>query len=141
MPSGRAETRSLGNPSLLWAIDALRERDDLGRRAVVDVELEDPGAGMALGKFEDVVVVGPAEPVDRLGVVADGREVARAGGRDRLDHVDLNGVGVLHLVDQDVPKHPRLRGALVGKLADQAGPTAGAGRRSPCSWRASLRSA
>ncbi len=98
------------------------EGDDLGGRTVIDFELEDPCAGMALGEFEDIVVVGPAEPVDRLGVVADGREVARAGRRDGLDHRDLNGVGVLHLVDQDVAKHPGLGGPLVGKLADQAAP-------------------
>ena len=98
------------------------EGDDLGRRTVVDVELKDPCAGMALGELEDIVVVGPSEPVDRLGVVADGREVARARRRDGLDHRDLNGVGVLHLVDQDVAKHPSLCGSLVGKLADQAAP-------------------
>ena len=63
---------------------------------------------MPLGELEDVVVVGAAEPVDRLGVVADGREVARPGGRDRLDQGDLDGVGVLHLVDQDVAEHPAL---------------------------------
>ena len=112
----------LGEPDLVVGDRGPGERDDLGRRAVVDVELEDPRAGMPLGEFEDVVVVGPAEPVDRLGVVADGREIARAGRRDRLDHLDLNGVGVLHLVDQDVTEHPRLGGALVGKLADQPAP-------------------
>ena len=77
---------------------------------------------MALGKFEDIIVVGPTKPVDRLCVVADGREVACARRRDGLDHTDLNCVGVLHLVDQDMAKHPTLCGSLVGKLADQAAP-------------------
>ena len=126
------------NPDCVVGDRGLGEGDDLGGRTVIDFELEDPCAGMPLGEPEDIVVVGPAEPVDRLGVVADGREVARAGRRDRLDHLDLNGVGVLHLVDQDVAKHPGLGGPLVGKLADQAGPTGGAGRRSPCELAAQL---
>ena len=77
---------------------------------------------MTLGELEDVVVVRPAEPVDRLGVVADGREVARPGRRERLDQGHLDGVGILHLVDQEVAEQSPLHRALVGELAEQPGP-------------------
>ncbi len=100
----------------------LGERDDLGRRAVIDVELEDPRVGVTLGEFQDVVIIGASEPIDRLGIVAHRCQVARAGRRDRLDHLDLNGVRILHLVDQNMLEHPTLKSALFGKLADQAGP-------------------
>ncbi len=100
------------------------EGDDLGRRPVVGLQPEDRRAGVPLGELEDVVVVRPSEPVDRLGVVADGREVPRAFAGEGLDQVGLDGVGVLHLVDQEVPEHPRLRGSLVGELGEEPGPLA-----------------
>ena len=124
---GKAPVRPRGDQVLVKSRRVAGDRgpgesDDLGRRTVVDLELEDPCAGMPLGEFEDIVVVGPAKPVDRLGIIADRREIARARRRDGLDHRDLDGVGVLHLVDQDVAKHPGLGGPLVGKLAYQAAP-------------------
>ena len=131
----------MAKPDLVVGDRSLGEGDDLGRRTVIDLELEDPGTGMPLGKLEDVVVVGPAEPIDRLGVVADGREIARAGRRDGLDDLDLNGVGVLHLVDQDVAKHPRLGGPLIGKLADQPAPLEQQVVVVHANWRRSLRRA
>ena len=57
---------------------------------------------MPVGELEDIVVVGAAEPVNRLGIVTDGREVACPGRSDRLYQLDLNDIGVLHFVDQDV---------------------------------------
>ena len=77
---------------------------------------------MAVGELEDVVVVGASEPVDRLGVVADRREVARAGRRDRLDDLDLERVGVLHLVDEDVAEHPALFLQAVRELVQEPQP-------------------
>ena len=76
-PCGRADLSSLANPTLLQAIDALSQGDDLRGRTVIDAELKDAASGMPLGELEDVVVVGSAESIDRLGVVADGREIAR----------------------------------------------------------------
>ncbi len=63
---------------------------------------------MPLAEAKDVVVIGAAKSVNRLGVVAHGRQVAGSRRRHRLDHPDLHGVGVLHLVDQNVPEHPGL---------------------------------
>ena len=100
------------------------ERDDLGGGTVIDRQLEDAGARVALGELEDVVVVGAPEPVDGLRVVADGRQVARAGASDRLHERGLDRVGVLHLVDEDVAEHPPLRGLLIGEFLDQPGPLA-----------------
>ena len=63
---------------------------------------------MPLGEFEDIVIICATEPVNRLGVVADRGKVAGPGRRDRLDELDLDGVGVLHLVYQDMAKHSSL---------------------------------
>ena len=100
------------------------EGDDLGRRPIIRLEPEDPRVGVPLGELEDVVVVRTPEAVDRLRVVADGRQVAAPRAGDGLDQGDLDGVRVLHLVDQDVAEHPPLRGPLVGELVDQPGPLA-----------------
>ena len=117
---GRLEL--LGKPHLVAGDRSLGQRDDLGGRTVIDAELEQLRSGMPVGEAEDIVVVGPAKPVDRLGVVADRREIARAGRRDRLDDLDLNGVGVLHFVDQHMVKLASLGGPLVGEFADQPAP-------------------
>ena len=119
---GRLER--LGEPRDVVPDRGVGERDDLGGRAVVDRQLEDAGARVALGELEDVVVVGAPEPVDRLRVVADGRQVAGAGAGDRLDQRGLDRVRVLHLVDEDVAEHPPLRGLLIGELFEQPGPLA-----------------
>ncbi len=92
----------------LWAErdDLVRRRQDRGRRPVVPFELDHGGAGEALGELEDVLHGGGPESVDRLGVVADHREVLRAGCRPHpFEDVGLQRVRVLVLVDQDVLEH------------------------------------
>ena len=98
------------------------EGDDLGGRAVVDVEVENPRARMSFRELEDVVVVGTSEAVNRLCVVSDSRQIPRTCGGDRLDDRDLHRVGVLRLIDQDVTKPSPLDFALLGKVVEQAGP-------------------
>ena len=80
--------------------------EDRGRRPVVPFELDHRRPREALGELEDVLHGGGAEPVDRLGVVSDDREVPRAVGRAHpLEDVGLERVRVLVLVDQDVVEH------------------------------------
>ena len=87
-----------------------RVEDRLGR-AVVLLELDDLGAGEVALEVEDVADVGAAEAVDRLGVVADDRQVAVLLGQ-QLQQPVLRAVRVLVLVDEEPAE-----GALVA-LAD-----------------------
>ena len=124
VPLPRAETRVLGKPEVFLRDRGIGERDDLGGRPVVGLEPEDGRAGVPLGELEDVVVVRPSKPVDRLGIIADGREVPCSFAGQGFDQVGLHGVGVLHLVDQDVTEHLRLHGPLLGELGQEPGPLA-----------------
>ena len=64
----------------------------------------------------------PWEAVNRLGVIPHGRQVPRSAGGNGLDDLDLKRVGVLHLVNQDVPEHARLVLELFGKLTQEPQP-------------------
>jgi hypothetical protein len=77
--------------------------EDRGQRTVVLSQDDGPGAPVALLKIEDVADRGAAELVDRLVVVADDRHVAVALGEQR-DELGLRSVGVLELVNKDVPE-------------------------------------
>ena len=80
--------------------DAVGEGEDLGSRAVVGLDAVDDGAGVAVGKREDVFDVGSAPRVNALRIVADGHyAVVRA---DEIDDLGLDDVGILILVDEDV---------------------------------------
>ena len=57
------------------------------------------GVPEAVGELDDAPRLGPAEGVDRLVGIADGDEVAAAAGQ-QLEQLDLGGVGVLVLVDE-----------------------------------------
>ena len=60
----------------------------------------DDGAGVAVGKREDIFDVGSAPRVDALRIVADGHyAVVRA---DEIDDLGLDDVGILILVNEDV---------------------------------------
>ena len=84
----------------------VRRHQDRRRRSVVPFELDDRRAREAFGELQDVLHGGGAEPVDRLGVVADDREVPRTVRRPHpLEDVGLQRVGVLVLVDEDVIEH------------------------------------
>ena len=78
-------------------------------------------ARVALGEGEDVGDRCAAERVDRLRVVADHQEVSVAAEHG-VDHVGLEVVGVLVLVDQDVAEAGGEVGADVRVLAQQQQP-------------------
>ena len=59
------------------------------------------GVGIRILELENVGDVGAAEPVDRLGIVADHHQVAVLPG-EQLEPAVLGVVGVLVLVDEDV---------------------------------------
>ncbi len=84
--------------------------------------MEDLRDGVPFGEAEDVVIVRASEPVDRLGIVAHGREISGTRGGDRLDHIDLHGVGILHLIDEDVLEGLAEARSLLGKFAEQSAP-------------------
>ena len=77
---------------------------------------------MAIGEFEDVVVICAPESIDRLGVVAHGRQVPRSGRRDRLHDLHLQRTCILHLIDQDVAEQTRLLLLLVGEVTQEPQP-------------------
>ena len=78
------------------------ELQDLRNGPVVDLQLEDLGARIALREPEDVVVVRTAKCVDALTVVANHHQVAAVLDRERLDDLALHEIGVLVFVDEDV---------------------------------------
>ena len=95
------------------------QRDPAGRPVV--------GVPEAVGELDDAARLGAAEGVDGLVGVADGDQVAAAAG-EQLEQLDLGGVGVLVLVDEQ-PAGPlallaqqlRVAVELGDRLADQLG--------------------
>ena len=81
--------------------DAVGGIDDVLRRPVVLLEFVEGKIRVVLLEVEDVLDVGAAETVNRLGVVTDDTEVLTQG-RELLDDEVLGEVGVLVLVHQDV---------------------------------------
>ena len=98
--------RDLEAVRVVEADEAVRRVEDRRERAVVPAQHDGPRAAVALAELEDVADRGAPEVVDRLVVVADDRHVAVPLGEQR-DELRLGAVGVLELVDQDVPE-PRL---------------------------------
>ena len=95
------------------------ERDPAGRPAV--------GVPEPLGELDDAARLGAAEGVDRLVGVADRDQVAAAAG-EQLEQLDLGGVGVLVLVDEQpagalalLPQQLRVAVELGDGLADELG--------------------
>ena len=91
----------LGKLALVVRDRGVGEGEDLGRRAVVARQPERLRLGVALREPEDVLERGAAERVDRLGVVADDRDVL-LDPRHPVHDVALQAVGVLVLVHEDV---------------------------------------
>src|SRR5205085_9556424 len=84
--------------------DESRGRLENGRtRAVVPAEDDRSRIAMPLAEAQDVADRRAPEPVDRLIVIADDRQVAMSLGNDR-DELRLGAVRVLELVDEDVPE-------------------------------------
>ena len=80
--------------------DPVGQREDLGRRAVVGLQPDDPRARVALGEADQVVARGAGERVDRLVLVADDRQVL-AAAEPRVEERGLERVGVLVFVDRE----------------------------------------
>ncbi len=110
--------------------DRVRRRQDVLRRPVVLLKQDDPGAGEVTLEFGDVAYGRAAERVDRLVSVADHAELARRHevvtpqmarpAADKLpDQHVLRVVGVLVLIDQDVPELAPPVGGHVRKCLEQ----------------------
>jgi hypothetical protein len=83
--------------------DAGRELDDGRRRAVVRRQFVASRSGPTFLESERVLDLRAPKAVDRLVFVGDAENVAVAAG-DQLEQLLLCDVGVLVLVDQDVPE-------------------------------------
>src|SRR5437588_10903453 len=55
----------LGDPATVVRDHGVRRREDRLRRAVVLLQLDDPGVGEVVLEVEDVAHLGPAERIDR----------------------------------------------------------------------------
>ena len=118
---------ALGRPQLLVlaALVAADHRvggrqDRLGR-AVVLLEQDRRGVGEVVLELEDVADVGAAERIDRLVGVTDDQQIGLGVGQ-LLDQLVLRVVGVLVLVDQDVPEPPAIGLGDVGPRPGTGGP-------------------
>ena len=80
--------------------DSIGEAEDLGRRAVVALEADEPGRRVSLVEPEEVVARRPSERVDRLVLVADDPDVL-AAAKPRVEERLLQRVRVLVLVDRE----------------------------------------
>ena len=83
--------------------DRVRGGEDPGRRAVVLLELVGRDAREVVRELPDVLDARAAPAVDRLIVVSDHEELS-AIPREERDPGVLQGVGVLELVDQQMPE-------------------------------------
>ena len=95
------------------------DRQDLLARPEVDGEAADTLAVQRVAPGTEDPHVGMAEAVDRLRLVADGEEVAAL---ERLEHVELQPVRVLELVDHDEGEALRPALALRGVGEEVADP-------------------
>ena len=95
--------------------------EDFRRAAVVGLDLEDLGAGVALREFQDVGEVGSAPRIDALGVVADGHEVAVPQGQ-AVEQGGLQDVGVLIFIHQNKLESPLVGLGDVGEVLQEAQP-------------------
>jgi len=105
----------LGAPPLVAGDDGVGRGEDGLRRTVVLLEEDRPGVGVVLLELDDVADRRAAERVDGLVGVADdaqlagghgvsGRALGQRGPDQLLDQLVLRDVGVLVLVDEDVPE-------------------------------------
>ena len=88
-------------------------------RAVVLLQLDDPGVRVIPLKIEDVADVRPAKTVDALVGVANDAHVAVAPAQQVDQHV-LRVVGILVLVDQHVPEALPVLVEHIGVLSKEA---------------------
>ena len=109
------------------------QRDPSGRPAA--------GVPEALGELDDAPRLGAAEGVDGLVGVADGDQVAAAPG-EQLEQLDLGGVGVLVLVDEQPARALALLAQQLGvavelgdRLPDQLGRVVARTRHRARRWR------
>ena len=95
--------------------------EDLGRAAVIGLDLEHPGPGITIRELQDVQEIRPAPGVDALRVVAHHHDVLVARG-EQVDEVALQLVGVLIFVHEDELKAALVMFAHVGMVLQQLQP-------------------
>ena len=102
-----------------------RDRDDLGRRAVVRCQLNHGRTGVAFGEGRDGARISTVPAVDGLAWVAH-REQVLAGTEPGVKQSQLRRVGVLELVDEEVLEPPvlhrgecRVRGDVLDEAIEQ----------------------
>ena len=100
--------KGLGELAQVGGNGGVGQSENFRRAAVVGLDLEDLGAGMVLGEFQDVGEISTPPGVDALGVVSDGHEVSVPQGQ-AVEQRCLKDVGVLVLVHQH-----ELKASLVG---------------------------
>ncbi len=96
----------------------MRGGEHRGDAPVVLLETDLDRAGKRLLEAEDVPHLGPAPAVDALVVVAHRADVATLGC-ELAHELELRTVGVLELVDQEVPEPPDVAAQHLGVLAEQ----------------------
>jgi hypothetical protein len=99
--------------------DSVRRLEHRRHAPVVLLQADLGGARERLLEAEDVPDLRTSPAVDALIVVADGADVA-ALARELADQLQLCAVGVLELVDQEVPKSSNVPAEHVGVLAEEA---------------------
>ena len=118
---GTAGVEGLLELALVGGNGGVGDVEDLGGAAVVGLDSEHAGAGVALGEVEDVGEVGPAPRVDALGVVADDGEVAMEAGHE-VHEGCLEVVGILVFVHEHGLEPLLVERADVGVLGHEAAP-------------------
>ena len=103
---------------LVVCYDAVRCLDDGLGGPVVLFQADELIVGVVVFEVQDVLYVGTAEAVDRLGVVAHHADVLEEGGQTADDEV-LCEVGVLVLVHKDVLEVVLVLVEDVGVVAEQ----------------------
>jgi hypothetical protein len=94
-------------------------RQDVLRASVVALQPHDLRGGEVLLEVQDVLNVGTPEPVDGLVVIADNSQIAVACSKQG-DQAVLGCVGVLILVDEDVPEQVLITLQHLGVLLEKA---------------------
>ena len=78
--------------------------DNRLRRAIIALQLEELGVGIAVLKSKDIAYIGSAEGIDGLRVIPDYADIILRLG-ELFDNEILRIVGVLILIDQHILKN------------------------------------
>jgi len=109
----------LGTPAGVPFDDGVGGGEDVAGATVILLELEDAGAGEMAFELEDIGDLGTSPTVDALVVVADGANVAAVAGEEG-HQFELEGVGILEFVDEEVTVAVLEQFAFGGEFAEEA---------------------